>query len=276
MEPRGHSDQMTLHLRTLAIPTETAYDPAQPTHFPDRPIAHAERRAIRPGAVMPRAVRLLLQCLFFLAPWFLRRRLLQLVFGYRIDATSRIGLSLIDVGELVIGPQCRIEHFNVIFGLDQLRMDEDNVIGKFNWISGLRKNQTEFYRDQPERSSRLILERGAVIAHRHLIDCADTVEFAEMAALGGWSSQIITHGVDMMTNRQRCGRVKIGRSAYVATHVVILKDSIIPDFCAVGAGSVYRSRNEKPYGLFSGVPAQRVREIDPEALFFHREHSFID
>jgi acetyltransferase-like isoleucine patch superfamily enzyme len=224
---------------------------------------------------MLRAVRLLLQCLLFLTPWFLRRQLLRAFFGYRIHPTSRIGLSLIDVGELHVGPLCRIEHFNVVFGLDRLQLDEENVIGKFNWISGLRKNRTTFFPDQPERSSHLLLERGAVMAHRHIIDCSDAVELGEMSALGGWASQIVTHGVDIITNRQRCGPVKIGRAAYVATHVVLLKDSIVPDYCAIGAGSVYRSRNEKPYGLYSGVPAVRVRELDPESLFFHREHSLI-
>jgi acetyltransferase-like isoleucine patch superfamily enzyme len=253
---------MTTPTHSLAIQAEKSYD-------------SGDSRARIPNAVMPRAVRLLVQCLLFALPWFLRRRLLRLIFGYRIDPTSKVGFSLIDVGELRIGPQSRIEHFSVVLGLDRLEMAEETVIGKFNWVSGLRRDQTGFFLDQPERSSHLILRKGAVITHRHIIDCSDAVELDEMAALGGWASQIITHGVDIVTNRQRCGPVRIGRAAYVATHVVIIKDAVVPDYCAIGAGSLFRSRNEKPYGLYSGVPAVRVRELDPESLFFHREHSLI-
>jgi acetyltransferase-like isoleucine patch superfamily enzyme len=251
---------MTTSTHSLAIQSKKPYD-------------SRDFQALR--ILMPRAVRLLVQCLFFVFPWFLRRRLLRLFFGYRVDPTSKIGFSLIDVGELLVGPHSRIDHFNMVLGLDRLEMGEETVIGKFNWISGLRRNQTVFFQDQPERSSHLLLARGAVITNRHIIDCSDAVELEEMAVLGGWASQIVTHGIEIANNRQRCAPVRIGRSAYIATHVVIIKGSVVPDFCAIGAGSMYRSRDEKPYGLYSGVPAVRVRELDPESLFFHREHSLI-
>jgi acetyltransferase-like isoleucine patch superfamily enzyme len=225
---------------------------------------------------MPRAVRLLLQCLFFLVPWFLRHRLLRAVFGYQFAPTSRIGLAIVDVGKLHMGPGCRIDHFSVIFGLDRMEMGEESLIGKFNWISGLRAGQTSFFHDQPERSSALVMGRHSAIVNRHVIDCSDTFEIGEFSTLAGWYSQIVTHGIDLMANRERCAPVKIGRYVYVGTHVVLLKGAIVPDFSAVGAGAVYRLTDAAPFGLFAGVPAQRIGELKKEAAYFHRLKGAVD
>jgi len=104
-------------------------------------------------------------------PWTLRRRLLNKLFGYAISKEARIGLSIVIPFErLAMGPGARIGHLNLIRGMDAVILDPSSAIGHLNWIYGI---PTYFHHlaHEPDRVAQLVLEEGAVITCRHMVDC---------------------------------------------------------------------------------------------------------
>lgn len=69
---------------------------------------------------------------------------------------------------------------------------------------------------------------------------------------------------------------KIGNYVYIGTNAVILKGSIIGDYCIIAAGSVVKEfSNFPPFSLIAGVPAIAKRSIEEEYQNWIRdEHTF--
>lgn len=55
--------------------------------------------------------------------------------------------------------------------------------------------------------------------------------------------------------------VRIGRHAIVGANATLLPDVVVAEGCAVGANTLV-SRSLEPWGVYSGVPARRVRARD--------------
>lgn len=222
-----------------------------------------------------RAVRVSLQVLLFLLPWPVRRRVLAFVFKFTIDPRAHIGLSLVDVRRLEMGPESRIGSFNVIHGLELLRIGENSLIGRFNWIAGAFAD-SPIYRHSPTRRSELIIGRHAAITAWHWIDCADRIEFGAFSTMAGTGSQVFTHGIDIETNRQICSPVTIGAYSLINTRTLIVRGTSIADCCIVAAGSVCLFSTSEAYGLYAGIPAKRIGELHPNAGYFHRSVGPVD
>lgn len=56
--------------------------------------------------------------------------------------------------------------------------------------------------------------------------------------------------------------VKIGDKVWIGCRTTILKGSIIPDGCVIGAGSLVTGKKFSPNTIIIGSPAKSVREID--------------
>ncbi len=212
-------------------------------------------------------MRLAVQVLLLLLPWSLRRRLLCLLLGYDIHPTARIGLSIVAPGHLRMCADATIGHLNLIRGLNLLNMELGAGISHLNWITGVPED-APYFPKQPDRRSQCIIEEGGGITRRHYIDCTNAVRIERYAMIAGMGTQILTHSVDMETNQQGSEPVTVGEYSMVGTRSVILGGATLPAFSALGAASMLRSSFTDTYSIYSGVPAQRVASISPDAKYF--------
>lgn len=69
--------------------------------------------------------------------------------------------------------------------------------------------------------------------------------------------------------------VRIGQYCFVGAACVILKGAVLPDFSILAANSTLHRAFDESYGLYSGVPAQRVRALDHDCAYFHRTIGYV-
>jgi acetyltransferase-like isoleucine patch superfamily enzyme len=221
--------------------------------------------------MLPSSIRAFIQAICFVLPWGIRRGILARAFGYKIDRSAYIGMSIILADEAILGPKTYIGSFNYIGRLDRLVLGEAAWIGNYNWIIGLsRRLNSPFFKSKPTRRSDLILGRGSSIAAACLIDCTDRIEIGDLSGVAGWRSQILTHGIDVIRMRQTCAPVFIGANCMIATGAIIMKGVTIAPCTIVGAGSVVTKSVREQYTIVAGNPAVFVRDVPTTAGYFHR------
>ncbi|MBX7446625.1 hypothetical protein GR927_01375 [Mycolicibacterium sp. 3033] len=208
-------------------------------------------------------------------PWALRRRLLAGLFGFRIHPTARIGLSLVLAERVEMGEGSVIKHLNMIKGLTELTLGPRVRIGNLNWITGLLPNHPDFFREEPDRISALVVGEDAAITNRHLLDCTNRITIGRFATIGGFRSQFITHGIDIGPNRQSSLPIEIGDYCFTGTSVIILKGAVLGPRCVLGAGSMLRGQFLGAYKLISGNPAKPVRDLVQSSEYFHRTQGMV-
>jgi acetyltransferase-like isoleucine patch superfamily enzyme len=221
-------------------------------------------------------ISLSIQLLLLLMPWPLRRLLLWRLLGFEIGANARIGASVIIAGEVSLEAASRVGHLTVVKGLKRLELAEYAAIGNRNWISGFPDRQDGAFAGEIGRRPELIVERHAAITNSHIIDCTNQVRIGCFATVAGWRSQILTHGIDIGSNKQRSAPVSIGRYSFVGTGCILVKGSALPDFAVLGAGSVLTKRQNETHVLYSGVPAVKVRVLNEKSLYFNRLEGLVD
>lgn len=213
----------------------------------------------------------LIQAALLPLPWRLRRRLLEALLGYEIHPSARIGLSIvIPYKRLVMGEASHIGHANLVRGMNDVVIGPRASIGHLNWIYAIPADCADLAHE-PERRPELILEKGAEITTRHMIDCSSTVQLGVGALVAGHRSQIITHGIDLRRNRQSTKPIAIGKCSMTGTSSTLLGGSSLPDYSVLGAGSMLRSAFSDTHSLYSGVPAKRVSQLEEDAEFFLRD-----
>ena len=196
-----------------------------------------------------------------------RKALYRLLCGYAIAPDAAVGLAFIRVAAARLGPGSRIGHFTMVRNLVRLDLGAGARIGTFNWIFGMMPSARHF---TAERVSALVMEEEAALTSRHIVDCTDRVTLGAFSTVAGFFSQILSHGIDVGTNRQTSAPVVVGRHALVGTRVVLLKGAVVPDRAVVAAGSVFRGAPGGTGGLWSGVPEVRVKETDEGGAYFTR------
>jgi len=209
-------------------------------------------------------------------PWLLRRPLLSLIFGYQLHPTSRIGLSWIMPKMLIMEANSRIDHLTICKGLSLLHLHEDSIIGNLNWITAYPEGDIKHYVHQPERKAQLILGRHSAITARHLLDCTDTISIGNFTILAGFQSQLITHSIDLIENRQSSKPIHIGDYSFVGSNSVLLGGAQLPDYCVLGANSLLNKSFTESYNLYAGVPARLVKDLPADFKYFHRQVGFVD
>lgn len=213
----------------------------------------------------------LVQVMILFLPWGLRRWILTKTFGYSIDPTAHVGLSIILADEVTMSRGATLGHFNYVGRLDLLQLDEDASIGNFNWITGLSTRlNSPFFIKKTNRRSDLVIGKCSMIAHQNYIDCSDRIVLGQFAGIAGTRSQFVTHGVEPITSRQTCAPIIVGDFTMVGSGSIVLKGVRIPDRCIVSAGSVVSHVRPEPYSLIAGNPAAHVRSLPENAKFFHR------
>lgn len=215
-------------------------------------------------------LKLLGSLVLTLAPWPIRRRLLNALFGYEIAPSARIGLSLVALDKLVMGEHSRIGHLNVIKSFDRLEMGAHARIGSRNYMSGLGSRSKKHFQDEAGRAPELIMGEHASITGRHLVDCCNRITIGAFTTIAGAGTHILTHAISIKENRQRSGGVSIGRYCFIGSASVILKGAALPDFSVLAANSTLHRANTLTHHIYSGVPAEPVRALDEASAYFHR------
>ena len=218
-----------------------------------------------------------LAALSVLLPWPWRRRLLGWAFGYRIHPTARIGLSWVQPQRLVMEAHTRIGNLTVCKNLGLVHLQEHSFIGNGNWITGYPPGSTTHFAHQPDRRPELIVGPHAAITNRHLIDCTATVSIGAFTTLAGFSSQILTHSIDLTASRQASSPVTIGKYCFVGTNSVLLGGSALPDYSVLGAKSLLNKIFKETGTLYGGVPAKPLSVLPVEQMaYFRRETGFVE
>jgi acetyltransferase-like isoleucine patch superfamily enzyme len=174
-----------------------------------------------------------------------------------------------------MGRNSRIRPFTMCKGLELLQMGESSSIGRFNLITGfpLSGDQRHFAANK-ERIPQLIMGDHAAITSQHIIDCTDSVSIGSFATVGGFRSQILTHAVDLVHNRQDCKPVTIGDYCFVGTAATILPGSALPNRSILGAQSLLTKQLDSEGYLYAGVPAVLVKPC-ADGAYFSRSKGYV-
>jgi acetyltransferase-like isoleucine patch superfamily enzyme len=217
-----------------------------------------------------------LKILTCLLPWFLRRRALQSWFGFTIHPTARIGLSWIFPDRLIMEENTSIDHFTVAINLGRIEMKKKSIIGRGNWITGFPLNKkSPHFQHQTDRHPELIMEESSAITKNHHLDCTDRIIIGRFSTIAGYSSQFLTHSIDLVNNRQDSAPISIGEYAFVGTNVVVLGGSLLPSRSVLGAKSLLNKSYSQEWTLYGGVPAKALADIPRDAKYFLRNDGFV-
>ena len=185
-------------------------------------------------------------------------------------------MSIIAAERVVLGENARIGHLNVVRSIDELVLDDHALMGSLNWIGGVGTRYRAHFPHQPDRRPALHLGRHSAVTSRHLFDCCDRVTIGAYATVGGAYTQIVSHGIDVATNRQTTGPVSVGAYCYVGTRSVLLKSSALPDCSVLGAASLLNAVHTETCHLYGGVPARPIKPISRDSLYFSRAEGRVE
>src|SRR5258708_3784944 len=218
----------------------------------------------------------ILYLISFLLPWPLRRRLLNVAFGYAIHPTSHIGLAWVMPERLIMEPHSTIGTLTVCKGLKFLHLKQNSLIGRANWITGSPLGDQRHYTNQHDRRPELILGEHSAITNRHLIDCTNSVTIGAFTTFAGFRSQILTHSIDLENCRQSSAPVTIGDYSFIGTDCVLLGGSTLPNHSVLGAKSLLSKQYSEPFWLYAGNPARPVNRLSEDMGYFKRQVGFVD
>ncbi len=214
--------------------------------------------------------------LTMLLPWPLKRMLLCRVLGFRIEKDARIGLSWLGMRHLEMGEGSRIGHLNVFKGVDRVVLGPFSAVGRLNLFTAVPTSNRRHFQHLSDRRTEFTLGRHARVTMRHLFDCNASITIGEFTTIAGYSSQYLTHSIDVVACRQDAHPVRIGSYCFVGTRCLFLGGSEIPDYSVVAAGSVVRTAFTEVESLYAGVPATFRKKMPPETKYWARTDGWID
>ena len=228
-----------------------------------------------------RGLRLAVLAVLGALPGVLKRPLYRGLFGYRIGRGVRIGLVLLDAGEVDLGEGTEIGHLNLVTRVGRLVTGTRVRIGSLNIIRGgesvtlgdyaevMRLNVLNAIPDHDCTTrpvSRLEIGKGAVVVSGHRIDFTDRVTIGRNVIVGGRNSSLWTH------NRQQTAAIEIGDFCYLGSEVRLAPGARLAERSILGLGSVLAGPIDTPGSLVGGVPARILRPLTPEDdVLVHRK-----
>lgn len=209
-------------------------------------------------------------------PWAIKRRILCRIWGYQIHPTAYIGISYVFPKHLVMDAGAKIGHLNVCVHLDSIKMGANATIGRSNWITGFPSGtSSEHFKHDTSRKSELVIGRESAITKNHHIDCTNKVEIGDFVTVAGYSSQILTHSIDIYEGRQDSHPISIGDYCFVSTGVIILGGSSLPSHSVLAAGAVLNKKFDQSYAVYGGVPARFIKSVPIDAKYMCRKVGFV-
>lgn len=209
-------------------------------------------------------------------PWILKRFILINIFKFKIHPKAYIGLSFIAPKVLILEEGAKIGHFNVAVNLDKIHLGRNSVIGRANWITGFPTgtDSLHFAHDKL-RKSELIVGYESSITKNHHIDCTHQIRIGNFVTIAGYSSQFLTHSIDLYQNKQDSHPILIGDYCFISTKVIVLGNTILPDNSVLTAGALLNKKFEQQWMLYGGVPAKPLKAVAPDAKYFKRSNGFV-
>ena len=120
----------------------------------------------------------------------------------------------------------------------------------------------------------LIGEHSAITKNHH-IDCTSTITIGNFVTIAGYNSQLLTHSISILENRQDSSPIIIGDYCFVSTNVVVLGGAHLPSYSVLGAKAMLNKKMNQEYCLYGGIPAKFINEIPKTAKYFNRSTGFI-
>ncbi len=208
-------------------------------------------------------------------PSFLKRPMYRFLFGYKVGRHARIGFSILDAKECVIGDETTIGHLNLIIGVQKLEIGDHVRIGYLNIIRGGEEVNIGRYAEVmrmnvinsipnpilvTSHDPRFVLGPGSVITSGHRIDFTDRIRIGCRTILGGRNSSLWTH------NRQSTLPIEVGSLTYIGSEIRVAPGAAIPSRCIIGIGAVVVNDLKEEGWLIAGVPAKPVKPLTDEEI----------
>lgn len=191
--------------------------------------------------------------------------------GHVVGSDCAVGMCLLwRVDRLQLARGARVRDFNVFRDMKLVRLKEGASVGSWNWVSAAPE-----FRECSSYSATLVLGKESSLTSRHYVDCSGGVIVGDFAIVGGHRSTLLSHGIDFVSNSQQSGLIRIGNWTFISTGCTLLKGSVVPDRSVLAAGAVLTESRiaAEPGGLFGGVPAKRIKDI--EGAYFSRNRGFV-
>lgn len=210
-------------------------------------------------------VRYILQAGVWILPASAAKNFALRRLGHNVHPRARAASNVVwKVSSVELGAESRIGKWNVVKNMRRVRLADGAMIGRMNLISA----PPVYVRLLPDGG---VLDVGAhgKIMSRHQLDCSARVEVGSFASLAGHESRILTHSVDLRENAQTAVPVRIGERSFVASRCLILGGAVLPGRSVLAAGAVLVQGNGVKPGMYAGVPARWVTEV--EGAWFDRD-----
>jgi len=204
-----------------------------------------------------------------LLPGAIKRPLYRHVFGFDIARDAHIGVSLLDVDHLRLGPGARIGHGNILTRTRHVSLGEHAEIGHLNVLRGgnaidlaqhatvMRFNVLNSIPDNDASGpvdARLTIGAGSVIVSGHRLDFTDRIEIGKNVIIAGRNSSLWTH------NRQATRPIRIADFCYLGSEVRLAPGAEMGTLSILGMGGVLAG-NAPPRTVVGGAPAKTIRAI---------------
>lgn len=202
--------------------------------------------------------------------------MLEMLYGYKIHPTAHIGFSYVYPRYLEMGEGAYIDHLTVAIHLDKVVLGKNSHIGRQNWITGFpTKTDAIPFSHDLTRKSELIMGDESAITKKHHIDCTNAIHIGNFVTIAGYSSQFLTHSIDVYESRQDSHPITIGDYCFVSTGVIILGGAVLPSYSVLAAGAVLNKAYSQTWNIYGGVPARPIKEIDKDAKYFNRRGGYV-
>jgi acetyltransferase-like isoleucine patch superfamily enzyme len=204
-----------------------------------------------------------------LAPSAIKLPIYRRLFGFDIAKDARIGVSVLDVDRLSVGPGARIGHLNVltrskrvvlergalvdygniIRGGDEVVLDRWATVFRFNVLNSIPDAELDAPADP-----RLYLGPGAYVVSGHRLDFTDRITIGANTIVAGRNSSLWTH------NRQETNPISIGEYCYLGSEVRLAPGAKLGPYAILGLGAVLAGTADGER-VHVGVPARPLRAI---------------
>lgn len=219
---------------------------------------------------------LFLKIMTVVLPWPLKRFILVKFFKYKIHPSAKIGFSWIYPQKLIMDANSQFGHFNVAIHLDKIIIGEHSSVARGNWITGFPTNTiSKHFSHQKDRESNLIIGQHSAITKNHHIDCTNVIQIGNFVTIAGYSSQLLTHSINIEKNIQDSNPIRVGDYCFVGTSSIILGGATLPSYSVLGANSLLNKSYSIPYRLYAGNPAKEIKQLSEDCQYFHRKVGFV-